>query len=150
MHYMFVCTCVCLCERGEESVSKDERGRELRRWFSRLLCIFFQSWGNLTISVRHSDYPTNGTGISGLMRCFHSPRLLQWKPAPYSWSSSFPQGRAKIMSYLTRPFTAFLSYYSWLVCLSQTDLYFTFLIELLWYRLKALSLITCQLQWRPT
>lgn len=124
MHYMFVCACVCA--RDGKSVSKDERGRELRRGFSWLLCIFSQSWGNLTISVRHSDYPTNGTGISGLMRCSHSPRLLQWKPAPYSWSSYFPQGRAKIMSYLTRPFTAFLSYYSWLVCLSQTDLYFTF------------------------
>ena len=32
---------------------------------------------------------------------------------------------AEIMSFLSTPFTAFLSYYSCLVCLSRTDLYFT-------------------------
>lgn len=78
------------CARGKGVWTED-----LRKRFGWLLCIFSQSWGNLTISVRRSDSPTDGTGISGLMRCFHGPRRPQWRLAPILLMQLFSSKKGK-------------------------------------------------------
>lgn len=88
--FVFACACAgaCACGKGVWT-------EELRKRFSWLLCIFSQSWGNLTISVRRSDNPTDGTGISGLMRCFYGPRQPQWSPAPVLLMQLFSSKKGK-------------------------------------------------------
>lgn len=148
-HALLVCLCVHVCWhmcawRGCMWTV------ELRKRFSWLLCIFSQSWGNLTISVRRSDNPTDVTGISGLMRCFHGPWWPQWSLAPVLLMQLFSSKKGKNNELLNQTIHC-IPVILQLRCLFIRDrsiFHFFNWITLIW--LKALSLITCQLQWRPT